>query len=573
MAYTPTTWINDELPALCDYTLNKMETGIDEAHDKLVPPQYTARVSENYTDDEEAQQFSTIQAAIDYMYTTYGVVNGITIFVYPGTYTEQVHSYSGYYIHGIERNVPTSQDRPTTIYNTGADADHYPLRGEDGDVYMIQNMNIRTDADGIFGKLANNRFDECRFESGYFIDGTESVAIYEVFNRCSFLDCKAFNITGVSPKGRYIVFDQCWFGWDETLVFSSTCAAENLVVDMDLGHLSQTYLNISGNWYHFCKNLHSYGTSRHVYNTTKGVVYRGVTITNGIHFQQDPLEFKMVSCSLEDGAEMPIPDGEGDITADVAITNVNFQHNSMHNGLDGEIQILDHVKNVGGSAINKYRNITEAIKSITGDDIIILQEDQTDIPKITMPTTGRVQIRGRSMYELTFTGDIVDLGADDILIFDSCATITGGTVKVAGNNAEFHMHDCICLDSTLEVLAFSGTGAKIHIHNSCLVGPTGKSALQIDSVDPSYEISFSRIEGATGQPAVEFSVDADGKLQTKFSTFIHGDNNGNAPFVNTSGVKTDVSVYGCGMNAAWNAAHFNNLITSAGNIIDAQITY
>ena len=33
MAYTPTTWVNNSTPALNAANLNKMETGIDEAHD------------------------------------------------------------------------------------------------------------------------------------------------------------------------------------------------------------------------------------------------------------------------------------------------------------------------------------------------------------------------------------------------------------------------------------------------------------------------------------------------------------------------------------------------------------
>jgi hypothetical protein len=35
MAYTPTTWSNDEAPAINETNLNKMETGIDEAHDHI----------------------------------------------------------------------------------------------------------------------------------------------------------------------------------------------------------------------------------------------------------------------------------------------------------------------------------------------------------------------------------------------------------------------------------------------------------------------------------------------------------------------------------------------------------
>ena len=573
MAYDRHTWVNNGLPALCDTTLNEMEVGILDAHTALQSPQYVARVSANFTDNEDQQQFSTIQAAIDFMWTEYDGVQGITIFLYPGVYTEQIHSHAGYYIHGIGRNVPTNEPRPVTIYNTGADADHYPLRGNDGDVYIIENVNIKTDADGVYGKISNSRFSECRFENGEFIEGTEVANIYETFVDCSFYNSKAFNLTGAAPAYRYLVFEHCWFGYYKNPVFASTHATENLVVDMDGGHLAYTNLTIGGDWYHFAKNYHSFGNTRHEYDTTKSIVYRGVTITNGMHFSQDPLSFKMVNCLMEDGAESPIPDDEADITADVTITDVIFQQNAMHNGLAGEIHITDPIKNVGGSAPNKYFNLTEAIKSVHNADIIMLQEDQTDIGKITMPASGKVQIRGRSLYGITFTGDIVDLEADDVLIFDNCSTITGGTVNVNGNNAELHLHGCICGDNTMEIKATSGTGAWVHIRDSTINGPTGKSALQINSTDPSYRITYSKLIGATGQPAIEYTVDADATLKAKFSSFLHGDNASNIPITNTSGSKTQFSVYMCSLNATWNSAHFTNLIGSAGNVVDSGIDY
>lgn len=573
MAYTPHTWVNDELPALCDTILNEMEDGIVDAQSKLEAPQYIAYVSATFTNDTEARKFNTIQAAIDHMYTTYGALFGVTINVYPGTYTEQIHSYTGFFIKGVTHNAPSSEQRVVTLYNTGADADHYPMRGNDGDHYVMHNMNIKTDASGVFGKLGNDRFVSCNFSAGSFIEATADTAVFESWADCGFVNAKSFNLTGAALNSRYLVFEDCWFGYYQTMVFESTHGASNAVFDMDGGHLVQTKVSLKGDWYHFAKNYHSYGSTRHEFGTTAGIVYRGVTISNGIHFTANPGSFKMADCGMEDGAELPIPAGECDITADVDITGVIFSGNSMHNGLCGEIQITDSLKNVGGTSMNRYLDLVEAVKSITGESTITVHSDQVDIPKLTMPTTGTVLIDGRTTYSLTFTGDIADLEADDKLVFDNCGTILGGTVNVNGNNAEFHMHGCICSDNTFEILATSGTNAKIHLRDSNLNGSTGKSAIQINSVDPEYKITYSRLLGATGQPAIEYTVDADGKLRAKFSTFIHGDNAGNIPITNTSGSKTDFAIYACGFNASYNAAHFTNLIGSAGNIVDSAITF
>jgi len=46
MTYTPTTWVDDGVPAINDTNLNKMETGIDEAHDHIAahPVEYMVPV-------------------------------------------------------------------------------------------------------------------------------------------------------------------------------------------------------------------------------------------------------------------------------------------------------------------------------------------------------------------------------------------------------------------------------------------------------------------------------------------------------------------------------------------------
>lgn len=347
--------------------------GLDYIKAPDIPAENTAYVSPSFHYDTTKRTFPTIQEAFDYMYDTFGFVFGTTIFVYPGTYTEQIHTFAGYFIQGITRATPSSEWHPVVLYNTGADPDHYPLRANDGDGYFIKNIDITTDTGGVFGKLSNSRFDGIRFQGGSFIEGTENINLYETWSNCAFLNCKGFNLTGVAPQGRYLLFENCWFGWWNTATFESTHLTGNAVFDIDGGHFAFTKLSLKGDWYHFAKNYHSFGAYRTEYDTTKGIVYRNVTISNGIHFVSDPMSFKMIGCEMEDAAEMPIPDGEADITADVPITDVNFQNNSMHNGLSGEIEIQGNLRYVGGNAINKYISIQDAIDSLPSSGLIFLQ--------------------------------------------------------------------------------------------------------------------------------------------------------------------------------------------------------
>ena len=817
-------------------------------------------VSPNFDDNPTGHKFSTIQGAIDQAYADHSAVFGVTINVHPGTYTGQIHSYPGFFIKGTVHNSPSSEQRVVTIYDTGLTPEHYPLRANDGDGYVIHNINIKTASGGTFGRLGNDRFVSCNFSGGAFIESLQDVAIYETWSNCSFVSCPAFNVTGIEPQGRYLVFEDCWFGWWNTMRFESTHTTGNAVFDMDGGHLAFTKLSLKGDWYNFSKNYHSFGAYRHDFDTTKGIVYRNVTISNGIHFLSDPMSFKMIGCEMEDAAEMDIPDGEADITADVAITDVNFQNNSMHNGLSGEIEIQGKIRSVGGNEINKYISIQDAIDSLTSDGIIFLQpgtyteqlhsrseiliqgrthegvpavkstilyntgadsahyplggddtdifnisditiktepdavigklsasnftgvvfqngyfieatanqamlmglsdcsfedtmafnltgvgsgglramtivgcyfnnntdhwvmnsthtatlvivkntmfhefypdiggdwnvevsnshcfgtsrsvisttnkisyiqciisnglhftsnpdvimhlntfsdscgyaitgsditasldvtnvdyaqnvqqnglageikildpiknvganavnryttiqdaidsittkgnirlhESYTGLTELSIPNNTEVIINGDQTHSLVFTGDIATLGLGEKLVLDSLSGITGTNVEIAGNNAEFHMHTCPCGDNTMQILATSGTSAKVHLRDTNITGATGYSPLQINSLDPEYKITASRLIGSTGQPAVEFTVEADNKFQTKQSAYIHGDGSANSPFVYTGANKVDFAVYACGLNATWNANDFTNTIGSAGNITDPNIDF
>lgn len=336
---------------------------------------YVAKNGDDANIGTEEDPFLTIQAAIDYA-VSLGVIwlgGRVLITVNPGIYTEQLKSYQGIYISGVIQNVSTSEGGAVTLYNTGADADHYPLSGEDNYDFWLKNITVQTDPGGVFGKLSNSRFNTVSFVGGEFIERSQDIALYCIWKNCSFLSCVGFNLTGVAPQGRYLVFIDCWFGWWKTMRFESTHTVGNAVFDMEGGHLAFTQVMIKGDWYHFAKNYHSFGAYRHEFDTTKGISFRHVTISNGMHFFSDPMNFQMIGCEMTDAAEMPIPVDAKDITADVPITDCVFVNNAMHNGIDGNIQIRGTQRNVGVGTINRYFSIQDAIDSLPSGGMIFLQ--------------------------------------------------------------------------------------------------------------------------------------------------------------------------------------------------------
>ena len=178
--------------------------GLDYIKAPYPAPERVYYVSSNFTNNKTAHQYNTIQSAIDVAYDDHGVIsdvgNGVVILVYPGWYDEQIHSYSGYHIQGFSHG-SASETKPTTLYNTGADPDHYPLRGDDGDRYYIEGITIEVDAGGVVGKLTDMWFLNVKFIEGEFIEPTETENTYSYFKGCGFHKTR-FNCTGTTANGR-----------------------------------------------------------------------------------------------------------------------------------------------------------------------------------------------------------------------------------------------------------------------------------------------------------------------------------------------------------------------------------
>jgi hypothetical protein len=496
--------------------------------------------------------------------------NGGVIFLEPGTYTEQIHSTAPVHIQGhAHEGVPAVKS--TILYNTGADSTHWPLGGDDTDVFTISDVTIKTDAGGVIGKLSGSSFTGVVFQNGHFIEATANQAMLMGLADCSFKDSMAFNLTGVGSGGlRAMTIIGCYFG-DHTThwVMNSTHTDTLVIVKNTIFH--KFYPDVGGNWKVEFSDSHGFGTSRSVISTTNKIAYIQCILSNGLHFTSNPADTIIQLCTFNDSCGYTITGA--DITAALDVTGVNYVQNVQQNGLAGEIKILDPIKNVGANAVNRYLSIQDAIDSITTSGIIELYQSFTGLAELTIPNNTKVTIYGKRTYSLAFTADIVELGLGEELILNNLSQLTGGNVEINGNNAEFHAHACPCGDNTLQILVTSGTGSKVHLRNANITGATGCSPLQVNSVDTTYLISYSRLTGATGQPALEFTVEADDKLRSRFSTYVHGDGGANAPITYTGANKVNVAVYLCGLNAAWNADDFTNTIGSSGIITDPNIDF
>lgn len=540
-----------------------------------------AFVSLNYVDDTYTHQFSTIQAAIDWAYGEYGAVtdfaNPVVIKIEPGIYTEQIHSYAGYYLIGEISGFYSIRGRPPpTLYNTGAAAATWPLRSSDGDIYQLVGMNIQTDVDGVIGKLATGDFMNCFLKNGHFIERTEAGSGYNHFRGCtsSGNTYGGFNLTGAALTSTgWLALNNC--SLTGAPVFSSTHTTDPTVA------FSNTFINghleVSGDWnfYTALAGCNSWGEAvRHSFDTTGKVKIYGGSCVNGIHFTSAPSVLEISGLTFSSLEDNQIPAGEADITADVPILADYFTDVNAYNGLCGNIQTSNPVKSVGGDGSgNQYLNVQAAIDSIgaAGTGVVDLKDSFIDLAELTIPAGANVTIDGHKLYSLTFTADVVELGTSEQLVFYGLASLNGGNIEVNGNSAYVGFEECLTVAAYVTLTA--GTGTYCLVYSSTIKAPSGFDAITLNNTDSIIIVGYSRVDGGTGKPAILFTVEANANFKAKFSTFIYGAGVGDVPPLSSTAADSDIEMYSCGMNKAWTATHFTNQIGTANNTTDPQINF
>ena len=259
------------------------------------PPEHVVYVSPNFNDDEDNFKFSTIQGAIDYVYgsswySSLSVRSKALIIVDPGIYTEQIHSYDYIIISSHPDAIdPLATELPTTIYNTGADAEHYPLRSDEDEVFSIVGINIETDVDGIIGKIPKANFHNCRFVGGYFIQRNSSNLT--IFSKCETYGSSyaGFFFEGTDLVGyRNILFrNNCILGKRETSQFLSTHTEWANLKCEDVEFSGS--VTVKGDWDWRLSGCYSYRiVKRNEIDTTGEINIVNSTMLNGIHFVSEP---------------------------------------------------------------------------------------------------------------------------------------------------------------------------------------------------------------------------------------------------------------------------------------------
>ena len=546
----------------------------------IEPPEHIAYVSPIYVDNTYTHKFSTIQAAINWVhdsdwYSDLDVKNAAVINVYPGEYDEQLTCWAFIRIKSFNDDINLGIYKTVGLSNTNNGyTEPLLVSGPDYEYHMEGiRFYCKWGLQQPYGDfLKNARFTNCLFENGSFYETSEDMNCEMSFIDCTIYNNKIVDCTGTCQGSRYLYFHNTWIY--HNIILESTHGGSDATIDFLNCPMAASQHFIKGDWDYImnksrCRNSYL-DQRRHQFDTTGYVYILNSTIGCGIHFISDALKKVIHSCDFNDVFSTALIGG--DITADATITIVDYVQNIQQNGLSGDIQIIDPIKPVGANAVNRYLSIQDAIDSMTTAGIIHLNQSYTGLAELTIPNGKTVVIDGHRSYSLQFAADIVELGLNESLTFSRITDIDGGVVEINGNGANFQTRDCNHT-STYSIKLTSGIGAHVHISNTSFTGPTGLSAIQADSLNPSILVEYSTLTGATGQPAIEFTVEADDCLQAKYSTFIHGDGGANAPITYTGTGKVDISVYSCGLNAVWNAAHFTNLIGSSNNTIDTGIDF
>jgi len=426
--------------------------------------------------------FLTIQAGIDYIYTTYGPItdtsNKAVVLVAPGKYTEQIHSYDNIIITSYASGWDSTHTEPSvTLYNTGADSAHYPLRSDEDESFEMIGINIETDASGVVGKMPWGSFRNCRFNYGDFVETNRFILF--ICSSCTFryAEHSGFNLTGTNLVGmRILLLYKCKYEHNLTCNFASTHDSSSSIRMTDC-EIAGT-VDIGGDWHLTLNKSNVYRhLRRNIIDTTGSLSVIDSSLVNGLHFTSAPSLFTMINSSFKGFGSSRIPDGEGDITSDVPITNSNYSNNIQYNGLDGEIQIINSTKRVGYGLTDSYKTLTEAVKASSSGDIIFIGS-QIFTENIILPAY--VSIKGENYNT-------------------SILTSTSGTTLTLGDSGINNIHD----------LTISSTPS----------GVLGASALKIQGCDSIFK---NCVISSTATETYGTTVDVTGgDMECRSSRFIY----------------------------------------------------
>lgn len=542
-----------DLPLNIDHTIYVAKSGSDSNTGSIGDPFLTIGAANNYA-------ISLLNPVTDW--NECAVVK-----VAPGKYTEHLTSaHRRVYIIG---NLIDFEGWPkdVIIYNTGADAAHYPI--DTSEWLNLIGIQVEVDADvgggigGVYGRLINKGiYSLCSFNNGYFINNPDVGYMTSYFNFCYF-NGDGFKLAG-SNNGAFLAFRRCDLDCTNT-EFSTTSISANVVKFHS--SMCSSNMTIGGNWSLLMQNTELYADGKITFNTDGFIDMYNSVVVNGLHFVKDTALHKKITTNYFKDITLA-----QDIIADVVITDVDFLGNKTDKGICGNIQTQMTEKNVGEGSPDRYYSLQAAISSIPTGGVGTIQvfSNLADLAKLTLPCANvSVTIDGQKQYSLTFTGDIIEVGANQKVSFTHMSQLTGGDAILNGASAEIGFESCQYINGSL-ILTL---GAFAIIYKSSMFGATAKKAIHVNNTGTTIVVGYSKVQGSTGNPAVEFNAVANNKLKAKFSTFIHGDKTTTAPIQTTVG-SVIVSIYNCAGNANLTPpATISNDIGSPGNVYDSEINF
>jgi hypothetical protein len=491
-------------------------------------------------------------------------VSGDVIEIHPGTYTEQVTAKTGVILLGIERD-------SCIIQNTGADTSTYPLAASGVEAWNVQNLTIRTSVLSAVihsfgtssGTALTHWFKNVKFSQGQFREGECTSRLTIEFKECIFEgDDSGFYFVGSkSGLGPFVVFDNCKIDCSpeissthvtnlHNLIFEDTEEinivledGRNLIAEyagtsdillsgsgvVSVKNDSLVYdgerISISGDWSFNGSESFLAAGARFIYSSSKGeftsrnCIYRG-----GLDFGSNPFQ-----TILENNTFTGMSFNDADITASTTVTGVLYKGNVQYNGIDGEIQILNKNKRIGGKT-DSYRTLQEGILSLDRDDCrIVLEQDTVLYSELTLPSY-RVLIDGLGRFSISRSsgGILLTVGANDDLTFIGIEL--AGKIEVNGNNNSLAFLDHTNLSGIIDLVS-GNSGTYISIKQSEIFGDVySHYCISVAAVNPVVIVDKSYLQGDVGYPAIYWNAAQNHNVKLAYSTILHGSSGVNLPF-------------------------------------------
>lgn len=254
MVYTPTVWVNDIPPAINATNLNKIETGIDEAHDHMALDHEFSK-QQVVTVAKSGGDYTTIQGAIDSI-TDATTTKRYLVKVYSGVYTEAVtckdyvdiigEGRTNTIIVGTSGTVLTFPANKCTVSEIGVSVDYGALGAESSAIASAGADSVLKDCDITVTKSSGDfrmhaititagsfRMSDCYFD--YSITGATvgSALIQSGIVQTGVLTTIILNNNEIvmtsNDTNDYLV------GLETTANVTGTCLLANNIITIDTG--------------------------------------------------------------------------------------------------------------------------------------------------------------------------------------------------------------------------------------------------------------------------------------------------------------------------------------------------